>query len=463
MLRHRHTKIIATLGPVSSTKEAIKKLFENGADVFRLNFSHGTHDSHEKNIQYIREIEHEMKHPITIVADMQGPKFRVGTFTNDKAELITGQTFTFDLNADPGNGARVTLPHPELFRSVKAGQELLVDDGRLAFRIEFADESVMTTKVLVGGVISNKKGVNLPECLIPVRSLTEKDHKDLTFALDKEVDWIALSFVQTAEDIKEARLHIKDKARIIAKIEKPQAIENLDAILKEVDAIMIARGDLGVEFPPERVPPLQRQIIKACHKERIPVIVATQMLESMVINPMPTRAEASDVANAVYSKVDAVMLSAETAAGNYPSEAVGTMERIIINAEKDADPVQLPSISSSSRNAIAAAATHIAVSAKAKAIAVLTLTGDSAVQLSQNRPNVPIVAFSPHLKTVRQLNLLRNVYAIHDKFPAADISIWVADQVYSNGITGNTGSDSIVLVTNDSYIQNQNAIQLISV
>lgn len=463
MLRRRFTKIIATLGPVSSTKDSIKNLFKSGADVFRLNFSHGTHELHAQNIQYIREIEHEMKHPITIIADMQGPKFRVGTFTRDKAELVAGQTFTFDLNTDPGNGARVNLPHPELYKSVKAGQELLVDDGRLAFRVDFADESVITTKVLVGGFISNRKGVNLPECLIPVRSLTAKDHKDLIFALDKDVDWIALSFVQTAEDIQEARQYIKDKAKIMAKIEKPQAIENLDAILKEVDAIMIARGDLGVEFPPEKVPPLQRQIIKACHKERIPVIVATQMLESMVENPMPTRAEASDVANAVYSKVDAVMLSAETAAGKHPVEAVGTMERIIINAEKDADPVQLPSISSSSRNAIAAAATHIAASAKAKAIAVLTLTGDSAIQLSQNRPNVPVVAFSPHLKTVRQLNLLRNVYAIHEKFPTNDISIWVADQVYANGIAGNTGKDSIVLVTNDSYIQNQNAIQLINV
>ena len=333
MKRSHLTKIVSTLGPASNTAEKIKALALAGVNVFRLNFSHGTHEDHRKNVEYIRAAEREIGRPLAILSDMQGPKLRIGVFENGAVELHAGNTFRLDMSAEAGNEKRVCLPHPEIFQAMSDGMELLLNDGLVRLRVEKFGGDYADTTVMIGGRLSNKKGVNVPGVPLPIDALTEKDKLDLKAALDMGTDFVGLSFVQRPQDVLTARALINGRAAIISKIEKPAALEHLDEIIRWSDAIMVARGDLGVEVPPEKVPVLQKKIIRACRKDGKPVIVATQMLESMVSNPTPTRAEASDVATAVFDAADAVMLSAETAAGAYPVEAVTLMNKIITETE----------------------------------------------------------------------------------------------------------------------------------
>ena len=333
MRRNRKAKIVATLGPASSDKKIIKKLLSAGADVFRLNFSHGTHQDHQDRIDTIRELEKELDRPVAILADLQGPKLRVGDFEGGKVTLVRGRTVRLDLKAKLGTAELLPLPHKEVFAALSKGTTLLLDDGNLRLEITKSGSDHAEAKVIVGGTLSNHKGLNVPGVVLPVSPITAKDRKDLKFALDAGVDWIALSFVQRPEDVAEARRLVAGRAPILIKIEKPQAIDRLQELVEIADAVMVARGDLGVELPPEDVPDRQKQIIEACRLAGKPVVVATQMLDSMVHSPAPTRAEASDVATAVYDGADAVMLSAESAAGDYPTEAVTMMDRIIQRTE----------------------------------------------------------------------------------------------------------------------------------
>ncbi len=336
MRRLRNAKIVATLGPASTDPATIERLFDAGADVFRLNFSHGTHAEHQQRLQSIRAIEQARGRPIGVLLDLQGPKLRIGTFANGPVQLAAQAAFRLDLDASvPGSVERVSLPHPEIFAALQPGAELLVDDGRVRLRVERCGPEYAETTVINGGTLSDRKGVNVPGVVLPLSAMTEKDRRDLDFGLSLGVDWIALSFVQRAEDIEEIRQIVDGRAGIVAKLEKPAAIQSLEAIVVASDAVMVARGDLGVEMPAEQVPSLQKRIVRACRKAGKPVIVATQMLESMVGAPVPTRAEASDVATAVYDGADAVMLSAESASGSYPVEAVRMMDSIITRTEAD--------------------------------------------------------------------------------------------------------------------------------
>ena len=335
MKRDRRAKIVATLGPASSSLETIRALFEAGADVFRLNFSHGTHEEHKKRYDIIRAVEQEAGRPIGILVDLQGPKLRVGMFSAGRVTLNKGQPFRLDLDGGPGDERRVSMPHPEVFEALAPGVQLLLDDGKLRLTVKSSSRTQVETTVEVGGTLSDRKGVSVVGAILPLSALTEKDKRDLNFGLELGVDWIALSFVQRPQDIEELRGIVGDHAAIIAKLEKPSAIDNLEAIVELSDAVIVARGDLGVEMPPEKVPPIQRRIIRTCRKFGKPSVVATQMLESMITAPTPTRAEASDVASAIYHGADAVMLSAESAAGQYPVEAVTIMDRIMEEAEQD--------------------------------------------------------------------------------------------------------------------------------
>src|SRR6201985_3016870 len=333
--RRRRTKIIATLGPASATPEILARLFQAGADVFRLNFSHGTHEDHAARFAMIRELEQKFERPIGILADVQGPKLRVGRFSGGRVHLQTGNSFRLDLNATPGNAQRVNLPHPEIIKAASIGCSLLLDDGKLRLRVVRKRADALETEVVVGGPLSDHKGVNVPDVVLPIPALTQKDRDDLAFALEHGANYIGLSFVQRPEDVAEAKALIHGRAWVMVKLEKPQALENLDAIMQLTDAVMVARGDLGVELPPEEVPLAQKRIVRAARQRGKPVVVATQMLESMISAPAPTRAEASDVATAVFDGADAVMLSAETAAGKYPIEAATIMGRIVERVERD--------------------------------------------------------------------------------------------------------------------------------
>ncbi|HNG49202.1 MAG TPA: pyruvate kinase, partial [Plasticicumulans sp.] len=336
MHRLRNAKIVATLGPASSAPDTIRALFDAGADVFRLNFSHGSHEDHRARLERIRAIERETGRPVGVLADLQGPKLRVGTFAHGPVTLAEGAAFRLDLERDrPGDAGRVAMPHPEIFAALTEGAELLLDDGRLRLRVERCGPGYADTRVIAGGLLSERKGVNVPDVVLPLSALTAKDRADLDFALELGVDWIALSFVQRAADLDELRALVRGRAGLVAKLEKPAAIASLDAIVAASDALMVARGDLGVELPPEQVPAIQKRIVRACRRAGKPVIVATQMLESMVGAPVPTRAEASDVATAIYDGADAVMLSAESASGRFPLEAVAMMDRIIARTEAD--------------------------------------------------------------------------------------------------------------------------------
>ena len=411
MSSHKKTKIVATLGPASSNFDIILKMCERGVDVFRLNFSHGTHQFHQTNITHIRTAEKETGRPIAILADLQGPKFRVGTFKEGHIHLKPGQEFTLDLNEDAlGTELRVAFPHKDVFPHVKAGSRLLLDDGKIELRIIRATPTSLITEVIVGGTLSNHKGVNLPEDTIPGSALTKKDLSDLKFILNEDIDFIALSFVQQPSDLKTLQQHVKGKAKIIAKIEKPQAIDNLLSIIHEADGIMVARGDLGVEFPPEYVPALQKRIVEACRIAGKPVIVATQMLESMVEAPTPTRAETSDVANAVYDGADAVMLSAESAAGKYPLESIDMMARIILQVENDPTYPQFRTVVASPPNDsisdnITLASQVLVNQLSAAAIVTYTTSGLTAFRESQKRPLCFILGLTESQTVSRQLCL----------------------------------------------------------
>mgnify|MGYP000173622970 FL=1 len=335
MKRNRKAKILATLGPASSSNETIERIFKAGCDVFRLNFSHGSVETHRQNLEWIRQLEEKYNHATCILADLQGPKLRVGEFKNIEESLKKGQKFILDTDSKPGDNQRVNFPHSEIYEHLTPNTTLLINDGRIRLQVIEQNKDSLITEVLNDGEISNNKGVNIPDVILPIDSLTSKDKADLQKALEMNVDWVALSFVQQAEDIHKLKKIVDGKALVMAKIEKPSAVKNIDDIIQAADGIMIARGDLGVEMPTEKVPIVQKNIIKRCRHYGKPVVVATQMLESMISNLVPTRAEASDVANAIYDGTDAVMLSGESAMGDYPAESVATMDRIIENVEKD--------------------------------------------------------------------------------------------------------------------------------
>ncbi len=416
MYRSRNAKIIATLGPSSSTRVRIEQLFKAGADVFRLNFSHGSHEDHKERYDAIRDVEKEMGRPIGIMMDLQGPKLRLGTFRDGSALLGAGNHFRLDLDKTPGDTTRAPLLHPEIFAVLKPGMTLLLDDGKMRLKVLECGEDFAETEVLVDGVLSDRKGVNVPDAVLPLSALTEKDMADLKFGLKLGADWVALSFVQKADDIREARKIIGKKASIIAKLEKPSAIDDLEEIVELTDAVMVARGDLGVELPPEDVPMLQKRIITMAREKGKPVIVATQMLDSMVTAPAPTRAEASDVATAIYDGSDAVMLSAETAAGDYPIETVEIMSRIIERVEhdplyrrmRDSDRI---APEATEADAISAAARQVAQTIHAKAIVTYTTTGSTSYRVARERPESLILSLTPKVETARKLALVWGVHS----------------------------------------------------
>ncbi|WP_376093291.1 pyruvate kinase [Roseomonas sp. CCTCC AB2023176] len=422
--RRRRTKIVATLGPASTSPEVIERLFRAGADVFRLNFSHGSHEDHAARIATIRELERKTGRPIGILADVQGPKLRVGKFSGGRVQLQTGQPFRLDLSPVPGDVRRVQLPHPEIIAAARIGTTLLLDDGKLRLGVTRVRDDHLETEVLVGGPLSDRKGVNVPDVVLPIPALTEKDRADLAFVLEQGVEFIGLSFVQRPEDVAEAKEIAAGRAWVLVKMEKPQAVENLDAILDLADAVMVARGDLGVECPPEEVPLIQKRIVRASRARGLPVIVATQMLESMISAPTPTRAEASDVATAVFDGADAVMLSAETAAGQYPFEAVNMMDRIVARTESDPGwraitDSNRPEPRHTSSDAIAAAARQVAATIEAEAIATFTSTGSTTLRVARERPAAPILGLTASEATARRLALVWGVHPLASREPSS--------------------------------------------
>ena len=418
MRRDRKAKIIATLGPASSDSDKIEELLEAGTDVFRLNFSHGSHEDHQNTLYHIRRLQKRFDRPIGILADLQGPKLRVGRMQDGEVELATGSEFRLELTEGTGDAHWASLPHPEIFAALKPGMTLLLDDGKLRLDVVHCTESSAVTKIVVGGPLRDRKGVNVPGAVLPISPITEKDREDLEFALDLGADWVALSFVQRPEDILEARSLVEGRALVMAKIEKPAAVDCLDELVRLSDGVMVARGDLGVEMPPQEVPRRQKQIIQACRAAGTPVVVATQMLESMISAPAPTRAEASDVATAIYDGADAVMLSAETAMGDYPVEAASMMDRIIHSTEHDplyrrlihATKVALQPTKS---DAIAAACAQVAATLSANAIVCYTMSGATALRVARERPDAPILVLSAENDTAQRLALLWGAHCVH--------------------------------------------------
>jgi pyruvate kinase len=417
MRRQRATKILATLGPSSSTPEQMRALFEAGADVFRLNFSHGTAKDHTERVKLLRALEQETGRPIGILMDLQGPKLRLGEFIRGAESLTTGDSFRLELGTAPGDVRRASLPHPEVFKALQPGSTLLIDDGKVRLRVASSGADWAETEVVVGGTVSNHKGVNVPDTILPLSAMTEKDFRDLDIGMALGVDWVALSFVQRARDVAELRKLVAGRAAVMAKLEKPAAIEHLSEILDLSDAIMVARGDLGVEMPPEDVPPTQKSILRACHASGTPAVVATQMLESMIHAPTPTRAEASDVATAVYDGADAVMLSAETASGDYPVEAVRIMDRILRRVERDPAYRQIVNAAraepeATTADAISAAARQCAHTLSAAAIVTYTTSGSTTLRAARERPDVPVLCLTPRLETARKLALVWGVHSV---------------------------------------------------
>ncbi|MFK7902491.1 MAG: pyruvate kinase [Nitratireductor sp.] len=410
-MSNRNVKIVATLGPSSNTYEMIKYLAIAGVNVFRLNMSHGSHESAAELHQYIRAVEKGIARPIGILGDLQGPKLRCGVFQNDEETLVSGERFQFDLAGVPGTKNRVQLPHLEIFEALKVGSIILVNDGLIRLEVEECSKSKAICRVIVGGKISNRKGVNVPSVVLPLSSLSPKDRSDLEFLGELGIDWLALSFVQRPEDVLEARALIGDRAKLLSKIEKPAAIEVFDEILKASDGIMVARGDLGVELPVHKLPSLQKQLIRKCRDVGKPVIVATQMLESMVEAPVPTRAEVSDIATAIYEGADAIMLSAESASGTNPVQAVETMVAVAKDVEVDENYRSMLDAGKGKtaggfRNPITIAAREIAESGDTKAICCFTQSGSTALSQARERPCVPIIALTPIEKTSRHLCLV---------------------------------------------------------
>ncbi len=428
MRRTRNAKILATLGPASSDKKMIRQLFEAGADVFRLNFSHGTHEDHRERLSIIREVEREVGRPIGVLMDLQGPKLRVGKMRGGAVELKTGQTFRLDLDQAEGDESRAPLPHPEILGALHPGAELLLDDGKLRLQVTECSPDHAVTKVEVGGTLKNQKGVNVPGVALPISALTEKDRADLVYGLELDVDWVALSFVQRPEDILQVREIAGDRVAVMAKLEKPAALNHLDEIIKLVNGVMVARGDLGVEMPPEQVPAIQKRIVRACRHAGKPVVVATQMLESMITAPTPTRAEATDVATAVYDGADAVMLSAESAAGEFPIEAVSMMNRIIERTESDpyyretVDALK-PEPEANAAGAICAAMNRAAEVMPLVATITYTDSGSTSLRAARERPRTPILSLTPTVATARRTALVWGVHSVTAKECANDESI----------------------------------------
>ncbi len=418
--RARKVKVLATLGPASSDPAMIRELVLAGVDAFRINMSHGDQAEKVALIAAIRALEEEFRRPTTILVDLQGPKLRVGEFAEGAVMLDEGDSFVLDRSSEPGDATRVELPHAELFEAIRPGTRILIDDGKVRLRVTGSEPGRITTTVEVGGRISNHKGVNVPDVVIPIPALTDKDRSDLDFALEQKVDWIALSFVQRAEDLDEPRRLIDGRAALMAKIEKPAAIDQLDSIIALADGVMVARGDLGVELPPDAVPPLQHRIVATARQAGKPVVVATQMLESMIVSPTPTRAEVSDVANAIYEGADAVMLSAESAAGKYPLEAVRMMDSIGRSVE--ADPMfqarvhftETPA-EPTTADALSESGAQIARIIHAKAMICYTGSGSTARRIARERPTVPTLAMSASLKIARQMGLLWGVHPLHTR------------------------------------------------
>ena len=418
MRRDRQAKIVATLGPASSSAEVIRNLFLAGADVFRFNFSHGSHEEHSGRYRIVRQIEHEIGRPIAVMADLQGPKLRLGDLIDGSARLRPGTEVELELGTTGTAATRLPIPHPEIFGALSPGVALLIDDGKLRLTITTASKSIATALVVVGGRVLSRKGISVVGATLPVSALTEKDQADLAFALDMGADWIALSFVQRPEDIAQARALAGRPISIITKLEKPVAIEHLNAIVAQSDAVMIARGDLGVELPPHKVPVIQRQILRTCRRLGKPVIVATQMLESMVASPVPTRAEASDVATAIYDGADGVMLSAESAAGQYPIEAVQMMDQIVGEVERDPHYRSLlqethSETDSTISDVICGALRKASSILSLAAVVTYTATGKTALRAARERPVSPILALTPNLALARQLALVWGVYAVN--------------------------------------------------
>ena len=429
----RSTKIVATVGTATDNIQKIKSLIKAGVNVFRLNFSHGNHGDHLKRITYIRSAENELGCNVAILADLQGPKFRIGKVKED-IKVIKGSTYNFDKKTEIGDFSRVNLSHNEIYESLSIGSNILMDDGKLQFRVKDISKNIIKTEVIVGGYIKSNKGVNLPDVVLNTSPLTSKDIEDLKFILNQEIDWIALSFVQKLRDVEEVKKYIEDKACIIAKIEKPSALKELNKIIGACDGIMVARGDLGVELPPEEVPGIQKDIILKCRQAGKPVIVATQMLESMIESPSPTRAEASDVATAVFDGADAVMLSAETAIGSFPIETVNIMDRIIFSAENHikmhpGDGPQNLKVENYVYNAVSRSAVSLAEAVNAKAVVAFTASGNTAFRMARERPNLLLVVMTPEVRVKRKLSLLWGAYSFFSKVQGYEAAIKEAREI----------------------------------
>lgn len=447
----RKTKILATLGPASDTADIIESLIQAGADAFRLNFSHGTHQDHAQRYAIIRQAEIIFDRPLCVLADLQGPKLRVDRFEGDGVTLSPGQVFTFDLNVTPGNQHRAYLPHPEIFKAIQVGHRILMNDGKIQAQVTAVGKDTFETRIIHGGPLSNNKGVNVPDTSLPLSAMTDKDRQDLKYALDLGVDWVALSFVQRIEDVQEAKDMIDGRARLMVKIEKPQALDDIEAIVTAADGVMVARGDLGVEMPLEQVPAIQKRLVRLCRQMGKPVVVATQMLESMIQSPSPTRAEVSDVATAVYDGADAVMLSAESASGAYPIDAVFMMHRVIESVE--ADPYHTVMLKANyhpplptSDDAICDGVVGVARTIHAAAIVTYTQSGRTTLRTVRGRPESPVVALTPHQEVARQLCLSWGVQAIrtpefHD---LALMDRTASHMVYEQGLAQ---ADSLIVVT----------------
>ncbi len=435
MSHKRRAKIIATLGPSTSSPDKITDLFESGVNVFRLNFSHGSHSDHGRNIQTIKDLEKKTKQHIGILIDLQGPKLRVGQFINGAVTLKRGDTFKLDMEDKLGNEERVCMPHPEIFSALEPGAMLLVNDGHLKLKVTKYGKDWANTEVVIPGVLSDNKGVNVPDIHLPLPAVTDKDKTDLEFGLQHGIDWVALSFVQTPNDIEVLRKIIGKRAAIIAKLEKPSALQHLDEIINKADAIMIARGDLGVEVPLEQVPVLQKKIIRKCSELGTPSVVATQMLESMIESPIPTRAEASDVATAIYDGADALMLSAETAMGRFPARSVSIMNKIITHAESDkldshlnTSDINYTKINEDPSESITSAAKHIAIKLNAIAIVTFTTSGSTTIRAAKLRPKADILCLTPSKKVAKKFTLF-----------------WGVESVVHNGAISDTEIDNLAV------------------
>ncbi|UTW07646.1 pyruvate kinase [Pseudomonas benzenivorans] len=454
----KKVKILATLGPAIAGIEDIRQLVESGVNLFRLNFSHGEHADHAERYRWVREVEQQLGMPIGILMDLQGPKLRVGRFADGKVNLERDQALRLDLDPTPGDARRVNLPHPEIIEALQPGMNLLLDDGRLRLQVTAKHADAVDTRVIAGGELSDRKGVNVPEAVLQLSPLTEKDRRDLSFGLELGVDWVALSFVQRPEDILEARELIQGKAFLMAKIEKPSAVQHLEDIAKLCDAIMVARGDLGVEVPAENVPRIQKDIIRTCRQLGRPVVVATQMLESMRFSPAPTRAEVTDVANAVAEGADAVMLSAETASGDYPLEAVQMMSKIIRQVEGGPDfqaqlNVSRPQAEATASDAISCAIRRISAILPVAALVNYTESGASSLRASRERPKAPILSLTPNLDTARRLTVAWGIYSVVNErlHQVEDVTRTALEIAHAAGLA-KTG-DTLVITAGEPFGQ----------